>query len=197
MSLYLFFFYVFFLVFLFVMPTLKTRRKTGVNPMQFSKEDNVKSYVGRMYRLISALVFACITLNAFVPQVMVYLVPISYLQIEFLQWIGLALMHIALILIFIAQQNMANSWRVEIDNENKVSLVTHGLFSLSRNPIFFCVIMIFAGLFFIIPNVLSFVILFSGPIVIQVQVRLEEEFLLNKFGDDYKKYQSKVKRWLF
>ena len=56
--------------------------------------------------------------------------------------------------------------------------------------------MYLVGLFLIIPNVVTAVILVSGIIVIQVQVRLEEEFLLTSLGDEYKEYMAKVKRWL-
>jgi protein-S-isoprenylcysteine O-methyltransferase Ste14 len=31
---------------------------------------------------------------------------------------------------------MDNSWRIGIDEENKTGLVTKGIFSISRNPIF-------------------------------------------------------------
>ena len=91
---------------------------------------------------------------------------------------------------------MANEWRIGIDNENKVNLITKGLFGISRNPIFLGVISVFIGLFLIIPNVVTGIILVCGFLVIQVQVRLEEEFLLSTLGVEYKEYLSTVKRWL-
>jgi protein-S-isoprenylcysteine O-methyltransferase Ste14 len=48
----------------------------------------------------------------------------------------------------------------------------------------------------IIPTAITAILLFAGIIVIQVQVRLEEEFLLQELGDEYKAYMSVVKRWL-
>jgi len=128
---------------------------------------------------------------------MQYVVPIEYLQNDILVWVGLGFIHLAFLIIFIAQRNMANEWRIGIDNENKVNLITKGMFGISRNPIFLGVIIVFIGLFLIIPNAVTVVILVSGVIVIQVQVRLEEEFLLNQLGKEYKEYISKVKRWVF
>ena len=147
--------------------------------------------------IISAFAFATILLNAFLTSTMQYLVPIEYLQSDILVWVGLGLIHLAFLIIFIAQRNMANEWRIGIDNENKVNLITKGMFGISRNPIFLGVIIVFIGLFLIIPNAVTVVILVSGVIVIQVQVRLEEEFLLNQLGNEYKEYMSKVKRWIF
>lgn len=152
--------------------------------------------MGKVYKIISAFAFVTVLLNAFLPSTMQYLVSIEYLVSETVVWIGLGLIHLAFLIIFIAQRNMANEWRIGIDNENKVNLITKGLFGISRNPIFLGVISVFIGLFLIIPNVVTGIILVCGFLVIQVQVRLEEEFLLSTLGVEYKEYLSTVKRWL-
>lgn len=193
---YLFVFYCIFLVALFVMPSYLTYKRTGIIPFKFSKEDNAINFVGNAYKVISGIAFITITINAFIPSLMPFLTSIESLKSEYLVWIGYGLLHLSFITIFIAQRNMANEWRIGIDNENKVNLITNGLFRFSRNPIFLGIIIVFIGLFLIIPNVVTTVILVSGIIVIQVQVRLEEEFLFASLGDEYKEYMSKVKRWL-
>ncbi|MGD9993725.1 MAG: isoprenylcysteine carboxylmethyltransferase family protein [Salinivirgaceae bacterium] len=192
---YLFIFYCVFLVALFVVPSYITFKRTGINPFKFSKEETAINYVGKAYKIISAIAFIIIALNAFLPSAMQYLVSIEYLKSDFAVWIGLGLIHLSFLIIFIAQRNMENEWRIGIDNENKVNLITKGLFGISRNPIFFGVILVFIGLFLIIPNVVTAMILVSGVIIIQVQVRLEEEFLLKQLGDKYKDYMKNVKRW--
>jgi len=196
MATYLFIFYCIFLIALFVIPSYVTYKRTGINPIKFSKEETAINYVGKAYKIISAMAFVTISLNAFLPKVMQYIVPIEYLQNDILVWTGIGLVHLAFLIIFIAQHNMANEWRIGIDNENKVNLITKGMFGISRNPIFLGVIIVFIGLFLIIPNIVTAVILVSGVFVIQVQVRLEEEFLLNTLGVDYKEYMNKVNRWL-
>ena len=62
--------------------------------------------------------------------------------------------------------------------------------------IFLGVILTFLGLFLILPNILTAIILFVGVISIQIQVRLEEEYLLLVHGKIYKEYCQKVKRWI-
>jgi protein-S-isoprenylcysteine O-methyltransferase Ste14 len=193
---YLFIFYCVFLTALFIIPSYITFKRTGINPFQFSKEETAINYVGKAYKLISLVAFITICINAFMPNLMTYLLPIEYLQIKNLVWLGFALLHLSFIWIFIAQRNMANEWRIGIDNKNKVNLITKGLFSISRNPIFLGVILVFLGLFLIIPNTITAIILFTGILVIQVQVRLEEEFLSKELGEEYKIYLKKVKRWL-
>jgi protein-S-isoprenylcysteine O-methyltransferase Ste14 len=177
-------------------PSYVTYKRTGIKPFKFSTEETAINYVGKAYKIISATAFVTILINAFYPKVMLYIVPIEYLQNDILVWVGIGLIHLAFLIIFIAQRNMANEWRIGIDNENKVNLITKGMFGISRNPIFLGVIIVFLGLFFIIPNLITAIILVAGVIVIQVQVRLEEEFLLNQLGNEYKKYMTKVKRWI-
>ena len=193
---YLFTFYCVFLVALFIVPSYVTYKRTGINPFKFSKEETAINYVGKAYKIISVIAFITIALNAFLPSAMQYLVSIEYLKSDIVVWVGLGLLHLSFIIIFIAQRNMANEWRIGIDTKNKVNLITKGMFGISRNPIFLGVLIVFVGMFLIIPNAVTLVILISGFIVIQVQVRLEEEFLIKQLGDEYKDYMKKVKRWL-
>ena len=141
MATYLFTFYCVFLIALFIVPSYITYKRTGINPFKFSKEETAINYVGKVYKIISAFAFVTVLLNAFLPSTMQYLVSIEYLVSETVVWIGLGLIHLAFLIIFIAQRNMANEWRIGIDNENKVNLITKGLFGISRNPIFLGVIM--------------------------------------------------------
>ena len=89
---------------------------------------------------------------------------------------------------------MSNSWRIGIDEQNKTDLITKGLFSISRNPIFLGMIICVAGLFLVIPNAISLCILVTTYIVIHIQIRLEEEFLKKQHGEQYISYQSKTRR---
>ena len=50
--------------------------------------------------------------------------------------LGWVLMGLSLTLMLVAQAQMGLSWRIGIDEKNRTGLVTNGLFSLSRNPIF-------------------------------------------------------------
>ena len=106
------------------------------------------------------------------------------------------LIHLSLLWISVAQYQMSNSWRIGIDENNKTELITKGLFSYSRNPIFLGMIISVAGIFFILPNALTFFLILSTYIVIQIQIRLEEEFLEKQHGQEYLSYKQTTKRLL-
>jgi len=122
------------------------------------------------------------------------LVPIHYLEDNSVFFIGFFLLHFALFWIVIAQKQMGNSWRIGIDEKNKSELVTHGLFSISRNPVFLGMMLSLFSIFLVLPNILTFFIAFTGYIVIQIQIRLEEEFLLKEFGQKYIDYKNNTRR---
>lgn len=196
MATYLFAYFCFYLIALFVFPTIKTYRQTGINPFRFNNESSAINFVGKAYKIIAGIAFLITALNAFIPASLPYTVPIQYIENQYVVWGGFILLHLSFIIIFAAQRTMANEWRMGIDEVNKVNLITKGLFGISRNPIFLGVIIAFIGLFLIIPNIGTALVLFSAFIVIQVQVRLEEDFLKKALGKEYIQYMESVNRWL-
>ncbi|MBS1783382.1 MAG: isoprenylcysteine carboxylmethyltransferase family protein [Bacteroidetes bacterium] len=190
---YLPIFYALVLLFAFVIPSYRTYKSTGINPITFGKEPNAHNYIGNVMKVLLAALFVVILMYSF-GNIYQFTIPIPYLQNLNIHFVGLILIHISLIWIIIAQVQMSNSWRIGIDEQNNTDLVTNGLFSISRNPVFLGMIICVAGLFLVIANAISFCILVTTYIVIQIQIRLEEEFLKKQHGEQYISYQSKTRR---
>jgi len=114
----------------------------------------------------------------------------------FLFEIGWILLLLSLIVVWVAQSQMRDSWRIGIDEENKTDLITTGLFAISRNPIFLGIMIANVGLFLALPNAFTLLIVSLSTISINTQIRLEEEFLSKEFGAEYTAYQKKVNRWI-
>ena len=180
----------------FFLPSYRVWKQTGIFPVTFSNSDNAHDYIGKVFKMLLALLFITGTIYAFFTEGVKYLLPIWYLEKPILQIIGLIILFVALVWIAIAQHQMSNSWRIGIDEKHKTRLVTEGVFSISRNPIFLGMLSTLLGLFLVIPNAITFMVLITGFISVQIQVRLEEEFLLKTHGEAYKNYSSKTKRWI-
>ena len=88
------------------------------------------------------------------------------------------------------------SWRVGIDERNPGELVTHGIFTYSRNPIFLFIDLYFIGTFLI--NSTLFFLLAALIVVIGIhyQILQEERFLLQHYGDSYRVYRNAAGRYL-
>ena len=196
LRMYLPIFLLLYLMVAFVLPSWRVYKETGINPVTFKNSDNAHDYIGVVMKVLIGLLVVAVLFFSISPNLYQYLVPVSYLDNQMVQTTGLILIHLSLIWLMIAQYQMHQSWRIGIDEENRTELVTRGLFSRSRNPIFVGMIGSVIGLFLILPNALLFAVVVTTYIVIQIQIRLEEQFLTNTHGDVYKQYRSKVRRMI-
>jgi len=194
MILFIYFLIYFFLV--FVLRSFLLWKNTGVNPLTFNKGDDAHGYNGKVFGITSIIELIVVSIYAFIPSLHKYLLPFWYLENESLQYVGWALLILSLIMVWFAQSNMRESWRIGIDEENKTELITSGFFAFSRNPIFLGIMIANIGLFLVLPNAFTLLIIALSTTSINTQIRLEEEFLKEEHGEQYKAYRSKVNRWI-
>ncbi|MHA4810012.1 methyltransferase family protein [Flavitalea flava] len=77
------------------------------------------------------------------------------------------------------------------------SLQTTGIYSISRNPMYVSLLLLYVGLSFIIGNwwhLIFFSFLFL--IVQEYIIKREEKYLDRRFGEQYFDYKVKVRRWI-
>ena len=193
---FLFLYLIIYFLLVFVIRSFLLWKRTGVNPFTFNKTDDAHGFNGKVFTAITFLELIVVGVYAIKNDWYDYLLPFWYLEHPILIMVGWGLLIISLILVWIAQSQMANSWRIGIDEKNKTKLVTSGIFSISRNPIFLGIMLANIGLFFVIPNAFTLLIVSLSTISINTQIRLEEEFLKEVFGVVYKEYKDKVNRWI-
>jgi len=193
---YLFIFFIVYFLLVFVLRSFLLWKKTKVNPLTFNKGDDAHGYNGRVFGIISLIELVVIFIYAFIPSWHKFLLPFWYLEYDALVWIGWVLLILSLILVWNAQSNMRESWRIGIDEENKTELVTSGFFAISRNPIFLGIMIANIGLFLVLPNAFTLLIISLSTVSVNTQIRLEEEFLEKAFGEKYREYKSNVRRWI-
>ncbi|WP_137904058.1 methyltransferase family protein [Chryseobacterium sp. 2VB] len=190
-----FYFIIFFLV-SFVGISYKVAQQIGKNPNVLPKDDSAYGLVGFYFKLILLALFMYTILLLLFPKEIFSAFKINALEYNLIQYTGLGLMMMALIWVVIAQLQMKNSWRIGIDSTTKTELVTDGLFRFSRNPVFLGMTISLIGFFLVFPTVITFSFLLTGNILMQIQIRLEEEFLLKEHGEIYLTYKKRVKRML-
>jgi len=110
---------------------------------------------------------------------------------------GAVVASIGTILIFLAQMNMGEQWRIGVDESERTQLVNSGAFRLVRNPIFSAMILTAAGLAVMVPNPISIAGLALLVVAIELQVRfVEEPYLRRLHGSEYKGYSERVGRFV-
>ncbi len=77
------------------------------------------------------------------------------------------------------------------------SLQTGGVYSITRNPMYLGLLLLYTGIAFFAGNWWTFILI---PMVVMIittyVIGREEKYLLDAFGQDYTSYKIKVRRWI-
>jgi protein-S-isoprenylcysteine O-methyltransferase Ste14 len=185
-----------YLAVVFVLPSYRVFLKTGKNPYVFERSDSVHDYTGMQMRIVTAVMLLVIIIWSYLGELYEYLVPIRYMENDILKASGALLMLLSFGWIIIAQIQMGQSWRIGFSQYDDTQLIKTGLFRLSRNPVFLGMLVTQVAFFLVVPNAVTFMILFQVFQLLQIQVRLEEEYLTSEHSEEYKNYCQRTRRWL-
>ena len=84
-----------------------------------------------------------------------------------------------------------------VDPARASALVTNGIFSWSRNPMYIGFLLILSGWFVWLGSITpAIAIVFYLVYTAKFQISREEAALIEKFGDSYLRYKSSVPRWI-
>ena len=169
---------------------LRTTGKTGISSLRSAPAIEL---------LGGALFFAGVILGGANPALAVADVvePWSELDTTPAHVTGFALCAIGIGGTFAAQLAMGSSWRIGVDPAERTALVTGGVFTLCRNPIYTFMAIAWIGFALLVPTWLmaaAGLLLIAG---LEVQVRLvEEPHLLRTQGEPYAAYARRVGRFV-
>ena len=97
----------------------------------------------------------------------------------------------------VAQFQMGASWRIGVDESETTELVTRGLYSRIRNPIYAGMMLFGVGLLVLLPTVYMVPFLITGYLSIDLHVRkAEEPHLRRQHGVAYANYAAGTGRYL-
>jgi protein-S-isoprenylcysteine O-methyltransferase Ste14 len=168
-----------------------------MDPRVITKNDAI------MYRLQAYrnLIFICLLLNILIyslfPKFYFLFVPIDYLNINNLKMVGIGVLIISSLLTRISQIQLKEAWRIGIDSsETKGTLITEGIYKVSRNPIALGMLLGTIGLFMVTPNMITFSIIILVHLIFSIRIILEEEHLMKLHGNLYDKYRKQTRKWI-
>ena len=140
-------------------------------------------------------------------KIFVYLLVISYVVGEFIipkypiiylfNMIGLIGLIVSLIFFYLGF-NLFKSYKEDPKPSSDTNLlIKTGIFSYTRNPIYLAFVLFDFSMFLVFENVMY--LLSSLGLFIWINnyvIKVEEDYLKNKFGDEFVHYCGAVKRWL-
>ncbi|WP_426448330.1 methyltransferase family protein [Paenibacillus sp. S-38] len=116
-------------------------------------------------------------------------------QNKTVSYTGLLVITMGLVFFILSMITMKNSWRVGIDQHTKTQLITDGLYKYSRNPAFVGFNLMFIGLLFTYPNLVTLIVCLMNLISIHRLILQEEKHLENMFQRQYTEYKNKTPRY--
>jgi protein-S-isoprenylcysteine O-methyltransferase Ste14 len=111
--------------------------------------------------------------------------------------IGAVFITVSLFFIFPALLRFLKSKNTLITVKPAHSLQAQGIYSISRNPMYLGLLLVYTGLSFILGNWWNLVLIPVLIFIVQGYViKREEKYLARRFGQAYIDYTSRVRRWL-
>lgn len=153
-------------------------------------------YFSFLEKIMSISIVIIIILHAFYKDKIAITNYINLLDYHTFKIIGFTLGLSGLTICRIAQSTIGKSWRVGIDDNAKPGLIKNGIYKYMRNPTYTGLFILCVGIFTINPTILYSYWILVFFIMIDFQVRCEEEYLESKYGDEYLTYCKKTKRYL-
>lgn len=141
-----------------------------------------------------------VTIGAFFP-VVLQLLGFTILPFpqenQIIQYLGLLLVFVGWIVSIRGRHDLGNNWARSYDFQvkEKQQLVTSGIYSYIRHPIYSGILLMFIGGELIVQSYLLivYVLLYAGA---YVQATWEEKLLVKHFGSEYASYMKRTKRFI-
>ena len=113
------------------------------------------------------------------------------------QLLGCIPLLFGILLNVVADQAFKRNYTTVKPFEESTSLITTGIFRLSRHPMYLGMVLILIGIALLFGSLLPFLVIPVFAVLMDVIfIRAEERMLADKFGDSWQKYQAKVRRWI-
>ncbi|MBL8693467.1 MAG: isoprenylcysteine carboxylmethyltransferase family protein [Planctomycetes bacterium] len=166
----------------------------GRRPVAPPRDASERRVYGLFLSLMAAAGLDCATRWLF-PQLYRWWLPMRALEVPALFGASLLLIVGGAGFTFYCQSAMGRSWRIGIPAE-RTELVTTGVYSRIRHPIYAGFLAWLAGLVLLLPNLLSLAIFVGGVFVLTRWARREEARQLEIHGEAYRNYCARTGRFL-
>ena len=112
-----------------------------------------------------------------------------------LKIIGSGLIVISIISLLLTLIHFRKSLRFGMNSNNLGQLITSGVFLISRNPFFVSLELYFWGIAVQIPSPFFIGFALLATVSIHFFILKEEKFMRENYGEEYKKYANRVRRY--
>jgi protein-S-isoprenylcysteine O-methyltransferase Ste14 len=126
-----------------------------------------------------------------------HFIPLHWLQAAWATWIGGVLIVLAVALALSGVLALRAAGTAIDPHKATTAIVQTGPYRFSRNPLYVALILLCVGIASWSNTLWILLMLVPAVLVLRIGViRREEAYLARKFGDAYRTYQARVRRWI-
>jgi protein-S-isoprenylcysteine O-methyltransferase Ste14 len=177
----------------------RLQRQLGHDPIvarPWRRNDTAIGCLERTLSICTLVVTVDIALNAVAPGRMADILALHIVRSSRAAGsLGLILLAVGVVQSSVAVLQMGASWRIGVDQRTSGPLVSRGLFSRVRHPIYGGMLLATLGLAALTADLLSISVAAAAWVGLPVQARLEEAFLLSRHPQEYPPYLKKTGRF--
>ncbi len=119
-----------------------------------------------------------------------------FVPIEFIDIIALAFLIIGTVILFLSTIKLNKDLVFGLSSSETHQLQTNGIYSISRHPFYLGFIFILFSSCLFNPHYLN-ILAFTGAWIIHHFIMIkEEQFLSSQYGEEYRQYAKRVKRYI-
>jgi len=146
-----------------------------------------KKIMPTTYLLVAILL--CVVLH--------FLVPILYIMASPWNLIGLIPLFFGLWINLSADRAFKKAETTVKPFEESNALIQDGVFRWSRNPMYLGFVAILIGISVLLRSLSPYIAVVVFVVLIDLMyIQVEEQMLEKKFGDEWKRYRSRVRKWI-
>ncbi len=192
---YLAFFYTFVALF-YTVRIVTLQRSTQQNRVFHGKRGSLNWWHHKVFGVFRVLIWMVCVWRLFFPSIDSALGILPLHAYPWLIIVGNLLLTLGFAWAIFGHFSLGSAWTSGVDQQGKMTLVTAGVYGLSRNPIYLGVLTAQLGFMLALPSAFSIVCFVVGVMTIVRQTQVEEAHLSQVFKDHYTLYCSRVRRWL-
>ncbi|MFC2023976.1 methyltransferase family protein [Chloroflexota bacterium] len=108
---------------------------------------------------------------------------------------GMSIIILGLVIYIPALLTLGDYWRVGDTKRREGRLVTHGIYAISRNPIYVFFVLYFLGTFLINGLLIFLIFTIMGALNVHYLVIEEEKLLMSRYGAAFRDYRATTGRY--
>jgi protein-S-isoprenylcysteine O-methyltransferase Ste14 len=172
------------------------RKSEGIDVnVIFKATRPIQQYFSSLEKIMTIAIALIILIHLFFSNQLKVTENIIHIDLKLLNLIGFLIGLSGLTICRIAQVTIGKSWRVGIDENAKPGLVKTRIYRFIRNPTYTGLFLMCAGIWIMNSTFLYSLWILAFCIMMEFQVRCEEEYLQLQYGNEYSEYCKKTKRY--